>query len=86
MPDCALPGAQRSSDLMPDADGRAPVPGTVTQAGSVLRQGEREKDRFLARIEAARTLRDFQRTGQDIAAPGRLAAGGSPRNLPQELP
>jgi hypothetical protein len=44
------------------------VMGTVTEAEAILRATERDKDRLLARIEAARTLRDFQRLGQDIAA------------------
>ena len=35
--------------------------GAVTEAEGILRATEREKDRALARIEAARTLRDFHR-------------------------
>jgi hypothetical protein len=50
------------------------VMGTVTEAEAILRSSERDKDQFLAAIEAARTLREFHRLGQEIAALGRPGA------------
>ena len=42
------------------------VLGTVTEAESILRTSEREKDRLLARIDAAGTLREFHRLRDEI--------------------
>ena len=42
--------------------------GAVTEAEGILRATERDKDRLLARIEAARTLREFHRLRLDIDA------------------
>ncbi|HEX7639894.1 MAG TPA: hypothetical protein VF457_15970 [Burkholderiaceae bacterium] len=44
------------------------VLGTVTEGENILRRTEREKDRFLARIDAARSLRDFLRVGEELRA------------------
>lgn len=44
------------------------VLGTVTEAESILRVSEREKDRLLARIDAASTLREFHRLREEIGA------------------
>ena len=50
------------------ADAARLVLGTVTEAESILRRTEREKDRFLARIDAARTLQDFQNVSHELRA------------------
>lgn len=50
------------------ADAARLVLGTVTEAESILRRTEREKDRFLARIDAARTLQDFQTVSHELRA------------------
>lgn len=44
------------------------VIGTVTEADRILRSTERQKDRFLARIEQARSLREFQQVGKELHA------------------
>ena len=44
------------------------VIGTVTDADHVLRSTERQKDHFLARIERARSLREFQQVGKELHA------------------
>ena len=44
------------------------VIGTVTEADRILRATERQKDRFLARIERARSLREFQQVGHELHA------------------
>ena len=44
------------------------VIGTVTEADRILRSTERQKDRFLARIERARSLREFQQVGKELHA------------------
>lgn len=50
------------------ADAARLVLGTVTEAENILRRTEREKDRFLARIDAARTLQDFQNVSHELRA------------------
>ena len=50
------------------ADAARLVLGGVTEAESILRRTEREKDRFLARIDAAHTLQDFNTVSQELRA------------------
>lgn len=50
------------------ADAARLVLGSVTEAENILRRTEREKDRFLARIDAARTLQDFQNVSHELRA------------------
>jgi hypothetical protein len=44
------------------------VIGTVTEADRILRSTERHKDRLLARIECALSLREFQQVGHELHA------------------
>ena len=48
--------------------------GKVSEAEAILRRTERDKDRMLARIDAARTLRDFKTVGKDVEALARRTA------------
>ncbi len=56
--------------------------GTVAEAERILRTTERQKDVLLARIEAARTLRDFRTVSREIDSLGAAAetSGATPED------